>query len=214
MIDGAHDNRHQARAVCAFTNMPDRADESLDNPADGPGSVYIGGVVDRTLPAQPEQRPLRSSLSIDHASLLERFWDKTIPVTESGCYFWIGAVRGMRVPYGHFRVGAQMVSAHRFIWEEINGPFQDGRLVCHKCDISLCVNPTHLFLGSPRENMQDMISKGRRVFGNRKLNDAQVVGIKEMLREGFRQTDIAVKFGVSQQAVNRIAVGVAWKNFK
>lgn len=46
-------------------------------------------------------------------------------------------------------------------WELVNGPIPDGKLVCHKCDNKLCCNPAHFFIGSCKDNTQDMLSKGR-----------------------------------------------------
>jgi hypothetical protein len=58
-------------------------------------------------------------------------------------------------------VNRRMVYAHRLAYELAIGPIPDGLLVCHHCDQTLCCNPTHLFLGTPRDNSQDMVAKGR-----------------------------------------------------
>lgn len=51
--------------------------------------------------------------------------------------------------------------AHRVAWEECNGPIPKGAHVCHRCDVRLCVNTEHMFLGLPADNEQDKIQKGR-----------------------------------------------------
>jgi hypothetical protein len=50
---------------------------------------------------------------------------------------------------------------HRLVWEEERGPIPPGAFVCHRCDNKPCINIDHLFLGTPLDNMRDMIGKGR-----------------------------------------------------
>ena len=51
--------------------------------------------------------------------------------------------------------------AHRFVWEQVNGPIPKGMNICHTCDVPSCCNPEHLFLGTQQDNVTDMINKGR-----------------------------------------------------
>jgi hypothetical protein len=79
------------------------------------------------------------------------------------CWIWRGGTNGR---YGVFGVArGNQVFAHRFAWTISNGQIPDGKFVCHRCDVPLCVNPTHLFIGTHEDNMQDMISKGRQRNG-------------------------------------------------
>ncbi len=77
------------------------------------------------------------------------------------CWKW----KGYRVKpgnYGSIRGdGKGMVLAHRAVYEKYRGPIPKGMLVCHACDVSDCVNPAHLWLGTHKQNTQDMIQKGR-----------------------------------------------------
>ncbi len=93
--------------------------------------------------------------------LADRFWAK---VDKSGeCWLWTGARSG-RNRYGYFGLGGKrdgIARAHRVAYELTIGSIPDGMVVCHKCDTPHCVNPSHLFVGTPKDNTEDMLRKGR-----------------------------------------------------
>ena len=76
----------------------------------------------------------------------------------SGCWLWQGYTQK---GYGRISVGNKNKRVHRVYWEILNGPILNDLFVCHHCDVPCCVNPTHLFLGTQKENIQDMVRKGR-----------------------------------------------------
>ena len=83
------------------------------------------------------------------------------------CWNWQGH---KKKGYGDYSFHQQHFRAHRVAYELCYGKIPSDKFVCHKCDNPSCVNPQHLFLGSPKENTQDMISKNRlnRFRGNDK----------------------------------------------
>lgn len=85
-------------------------------------------------------------------------------VTKSADGCWLRSGSGTRNGYstiGRGRSGEGTTTAHRLMWEITNGPVPPGIMVCHTCDVRRCVNPAHLFLGTAKDNTQDMLAKGR-----------------------------------------------------
>ncbi len=88
---------------------------------------------------------------------------KYIPVTETGCWLWLGAVDkdGYGVIQGSVNKKVWRDKAHRKSFEHHNGVIPRGKHVLHKCDVPGCINPAHLYLGDPKQNGLDKKSRGR-----------------------------------------------------
>lgn len=90
---------------------------------------------------------------------LEQLLDLLIPIPESGCMVWPGAVTAQG--YGETVRGGRKKTIHRLSWMLAHGPIPKGLCVCHHCDVPLCGRPDHLFLGTHKDNFGDMRRKDR-----------------------------------------------------
>lgn len=165
----------------------------------------------------------------------------SIPEPNSGCVLWTGTATG-KPPYGMTTFQGRNERAHRVVWHLLHGPIPKGLFVCHKCDVTFCINPNHLFLGTAAENNADRKRKNRNAWaldpeggraalqharkilaqkgypkgedaGPAKLNERQV---REILAIGstMLQKDIAAMYGVTHNCIQAILSGRTWKHLK
>lgn len=146
----------------------------------------------------------------------ERIEQNVALIPESGCWLWEGAVSASG--YGKLRSKYTQYAAHKVSYELFKGPVELGKYVCHHCDVRSCVNPDHLFLGSPKDNQQDMAKKMRHAYGdkngNSKLSEQQAKSILSMKDSGKTKTSIGKQFGVSRVAVAKIWSGELWPHLQ
>jgi len=100
-----------------------------------------------------------------------RFWEKVDKWGGAACWTWNAATTPGG--YGCFTndLGEQ-IGAHQFAWLIHFGEIPEGKDVLHKCDNPPCVRPEHLFLGTQKDNMRDMVAKGR--HWNQRWSDREI----------------------------------------
>jgi hypothetical protein len=175
-------------------------------------------------------------------SIEDRFWakvDRNGPIPprcpELGpCWPWAGSKSPLG--YGNAWNGTRLVRASRMAYEFTYGPMEDGKESCHRCDYPPCCRPDHIFAGTHRENMLDLVTKGYRRessgirngaythpermprgerHGHARLTEDDVREIRRLYAAGSaRQVDIAAQFGVPQTNVSSIVRRKAWAHVK
>ncbi|MGC0371650.1 MAG: hypothetical protein DGJ47_000343 [Rickettsiaceae bacterium] len=162
------------------------------------------------------------------SSLLQRF-GKYVYFDSEGCWLWKAA----KNEKGYGLIGVNIIDAegdykwktlraHRVAYEAFNFcNLKPDQCVCHICDNPPCVNPHHLFAGTRRDNVLDMIAKGRhkappvlrgKDSANAKLSDYQVKLIRQLYKNPFSLRKLANIFGVSHTLILRIVNHKSWRH--
>lgn len=164
----------------------------------------------------------RSPLPFD--AILARV-QKYVAINEAtGCHEWTAALG--RGGYGAMWDGSRTMGAHRLVFQsKLGRVLTRWELVCHSCDNPKCVNPAHLWLGTPKANMNDMDRKGRRIITEKARNvlrNKDAKGDKNnMARLSSADVDViqasrgdaaamATRFGVTRNHIYKIRNGVRW----
>lgn len=163
-------------------------------------------------------RPKKPPLPYDYTPTTEQielFWSKVDKSEgDNACWIWKGTLfKG----YGRIAFYGRNFSAHRMAWQLTNGFIPRGLFACHHCDNPPCVNPSHLFLGTNKENMQDMKRKGRghnfkgENNSNSKLTQQKADEIRERYAlGGITKSQLAKEYGVTPRNIRWIIARVRW----
>lgn len=163
----------------------------------------------------------------------ERF-DRSYSVEpNSGCWLWVAAVSSQKAGGRPKIVNSKKpVSAYRYSYERFVGPIPVGKIICHKCNVSICVNPDHLYAGTPKDNAQDAVRAGTNFFvanqeavqsarrnflrkrgfkrqatGRKsKLSECQWVEIERRIGAGEAGDALGREFGINGNSLRRMLV--------
>lgn len=150
-----------------------------------------------------------------------RFWSKVSVANPSECWNWNAFIHPSG--YGTFRLNGKEALSHRMSWILSFGQIPDGLCVCHKCDNRICCNPSHLFLGTYKDNANDRDRKGRTKIPNNagdnhgmsKLTEDDVKRILHLHAEGYSNREIANIVGkVVQTTIYGIVTRRSWKHVR
>lgn len=150
----------------------------------------------------------------------ERFWQKVDKRGEDDCWNWLGSKHYIW-KYGSFSIDGKYFQAHRYSWILHFGDIPKGLFVCHTCDNPPCVNPKHLFLGTPKDNVIDKMNKGRQpsTIGDLNsrsiLNEQAVKVIRYMFANGkATQRKLAFVYGVHPTTIKAVIDKRNWSHVK
>ncbi len=142
---------------------------------------------------------------------MDGFWDKVeIPADViSGCWSWGGSIDHQG--YGRFFRGKEEIGtqlAHRISFALVNGHLKRSAMVCHKCHNRRCVNPAHIYAGTQKQNMRDMVDAKRTTA---KLTAEQVLAARADRHAGvLRIKSRARELGVAVSTLRNAVLGETW----
>lgn len=161
----------------------------------------------------------------------KRFWAKVAKKGSEECWEWAASFCGS-AKYGGFHTSNGMIRANRVSWFLHHGIDPDKQ-VLHDCDNTRCVNPAHLHLGDPFQNMQEKVRRGRanivkgdthysrtnpeklargEKIGTSKLTSDDVILLRKMAADGTNRKLLAQKFSLNLRTVFQIIARECWKH--
>lgn len=152
----------------------------------------------------------------DRAKYGERIRQRTL-TSENGCHIWTRATN--RDGYGQIRIGGKLMIASRVAFAVFKEPLSRGEIVCHTCDTPSCVNPSHLYRGTHKQNTDDAIRRGRmpqinilknpetRPTANRRVSPEIAERVKQAIAVGESYIAISTREKISMGSISRIRHG-------
>jgi hypothetical protein len=146
---------------------------------------------------------------------MERFWSKVDRRGPDECWPWLGC----RDPkgYGRFKLEGRSVPSNRVALAlKLGRAVREDCDACHTCDNPACCNTEHLYEGTPQDNSNDRVVRGRSQRGEEhsqaKLTRARLAELCNLWATGeYTQDELGARFGISRSAVSMNVRGKRWK---
>lgn len=155
---------------------------------------------------------------IKRAKRIALFWSRVTKGNPDECWLWTGCTN--RYGYGCTELFGKQMNASRAAWILTHGD-AGALVVCHKCDVPACCNPTHLWLGTPGDNVRDCRDKGRHRTAtgkdhprlNAKLSPEMVIEARRLhFVEGMSQSEIGRRWKIHSSVISRAVRGERWSH--
>jgi predicted XRE-type DNA-binding protein len=147
-------------------------------------------------------------------NLTKKIESKTEYIPFSGCHIWMGNLS--EKGYGLFINNRKTIRVHRYIYEIEKGSIPPGMYVCHTCDVPSCINPNHLFVGTPADNSLDMKNKNRwkrEKNPGAKISQEIAENIRGCYETGeYTQRELGIMFHLNNSTISDIVNHKIWRN--
>lgn len=147
----------------------------------------------------------------------KRFWEKVKILSKNACWEW----QAGKFHYGHgqFSLKRKNFKAHRISYILTKGSIPNGKCVLHKCDNPPCCNPSHLYVGTQKDNAQDRKKRGRQNSQKGSKHSQCIFDEKIVLkiRKSFsgkrgEYGSIAKKYGVDRKTIFNLITKRSWNH--
>jgi len=144
---------------------------------------------------------------------VEGLRDRTETIPYDGCWIWMGATSFGG--YGSMTSHNKRKNTHRVMYELVNGPIPEGKVIMHTCDNPACINPAHLRTGTLSENMEDCVRKNRlnnpkgETHFRSKFTSKDIIKIRN---SEYTNRKLAAAYGVTHSTIAAIKNNKTWRH--